>query len=192
MNEQELLKRLGALPGEISPRNDPWPEIHARISGEHAAGLSGGDAARPHRRGWLPMAAAAVLIAITAGLIFRPLQVGGPESAVDSAAMERAPRSHEALRLQGALAASEVEYQAAFREFIPVGDSRNNLPMQTIESIESGWAELVSTESVLAAALEENPENSFLNDRMFELRARQLGFLKQLAKLDRNNRRMTI
>jgi hypothetical protein len=44
----------------------------------------------------------------------------------------------------------------------------------------------------LAAALDENPDDPFLNDRMFELRARQLGFLKQLVKLDRNNRRMTI
>jgi hypothetical protein len=58
--------------------------------------------------------------------------------------------------------------------------------------IESDWAELTLTENFLVAALEENPGDRFLNDRMLELRARQLGFLKQLARLDKNSRRMTI
>jgi hypothetical protein len=55
-----------------------------------------------------------------------------------------------------------------------------------------GWADLRTTEAALMAALEENPNNRFLNERMLELRARQLGFLKQLVSLDRKNRRLTI
>jgi hypothetical protein len=92
----------------------------------------------------------------------------------------------------GLLDAIDAEYLAAFREFINVGDSRDSLAPQTVEKIEMGWADLRVTETALVAALEENPENLFLNERMLELRARQLGFLKQLITLDRNNRRMTI
>ena len=86
----------------------------------------------------------------------------------------------------------DAEYQAAFREFINVGGTDHNLAPQTIEKIEMGWAELRVTEAALANALEDNPGDLFLNERMLELRARQLGFLKQLVTLDRNNRRMTI
>ena len=51
---------------------------------------------------------------------------------------------------------------------------------------------MMRTEAELAGALEANPNDEFLNGRMLELRSRQLGFLKQLAALDRNNRRLTI
>jgi hypothetical protein len=90
------------------------------------------------------------------------------------------------------IAGSEAEYLAAFREFIPVGDSRSRLPAQAVEMIETSWTELTNAESELAAALEQNPNDPFLNKRMLELRARQLSFLKQLAVLDFNNRRLTI
>jgi hypothetical protein len=36
------------------------------------------------------------------------------------------------------------------------------------------------------------PNDPFLNDRLLQLRARQLGFLQRLATLDLNDRRMTI
>jgi hypothetical protein len=61
-----------------------------------------------------------------------------------------------------------------------------------VEKIERTWADLRITETALTGALEENPGDLFLNERMLELRARQLGFLKQLVTLDRNNRRLTI
>jgi hypothetical protein len=48
------------------------------------------------------------------------------------------------------------------------------------------------TDLRLAAALEANPNDPFLNDRMLELRARQLGFLQRLATIDLENRRLTI
>ncbi|MFC1695850.1 hypothetical protein ACFL1C_06975 [Pseudomonadota bacterium] len=90
------------------------------------------------------------------------------------------------------LSTADAEYVAAFREFITIGKSGADLSPQTVEKIEGGWADLRTTEEALAAALEQNPGDLFLNERMLELRARQLGFLKQLAALDRNNRRMTI
>ncbi|MDH3924947.1 MAG: hypothetical protein OET41_10080, partial [Xanthomonadales bacterium] len=92
----------------------------------------------------------------------------------------------------GILYAVDAEYQAAFREFISVSDSQSGLNAQTVEKLESTWADLRVAETALVAALQENPGDSFLNQRMLELRARQLGFLKQLVTLDRNNRRFTI
>ena len=77
-------------------------------------------------------------------------------------------------------------------QFIAVGDSREQIPATTVEKIETGWADLVQVETALADALEQNPNDPFLNKRLLELRARQLGFLRQLAMLDHSNRRLTI
>ncbi|NCF62757.1 MAG: hypothetical protein GWP58_07885 [Gammaproteobacteria bacterium] len=188
ITEHELVERLGELPREISPNRDPWPEISARIESPSPAEVS-----RASSSGWMLKAvAASVLLAFTVGLLLGPLRNDQPSGAVDTVALEKTGLPAESFRLQGALIASESEYQAAFREFIPIGESRKSLPLKTVEMIESGWADLTDTETVLTAALEQNPEDQFLSGRMLELRARQLGFLKQLARLDRNSRRMTI
>jgi hypothetical protein len=153
----------------------------------------GREVSRASSSGWMLKAvAASVLLAFTVGLLLGPLRNDQPSGAVDTVALEKTGLPAESFRLQGALIASESEYQAAFREFIPIGESRKSLPLKTVEMIESGWADLTDTETVLTAALEQNPEDQFLSGRMLELRARQLGFLKQLARLDRNSRRMTI
>jgi hypothetical protein len=73
-----------------------------------------------------------------------------------------------------------------------VGSARTSLSPQTVALIETSWDDLRRTESELAAALAIRPNDPFLNDRMLELRARQLGFLQRLAALDLNDRRLTI
>ena len=90
------------------------------------------------------------------------------------------------------LTASELEYQAAFREFISVGESREYLPQQDVERLIAGWADLNGAETALTNAMRDNPGNSFLSAKMLELRSRQLDFLKQVASLDQNSRRTTI
>ena len=169
MNEKELLSRLAELPREISPGRDPWPEISARLE-------STGSALSAPR--WMLQAVAASLVLVfTAGLLLKPLWNTGPV---------------EVAGTPGLLDTMDAEYLAAFQEFSNIGGSRSNLAPQTIEKIEMGWTDLRVTETALAVALEENPGDLFLNERMLELRSRQLSFLKQLITLDRNNRRMTI
>ena len=173
MNEKELLNRLAELPREMSPGRDPWPEISARIESSGA-----GVGSTQPAPGWLFKAAAAsIVLVFTAGLLFKPVWNTGP------AEISGAPSLLDTI---------DAEYLAAFEEFNNIGGSRGNLAPQTIEKIEMGWAYLRVTETALAVALEENPGDQFLNERMLELRTRQLGFLKQLITLDRNNRRMTI
>jgi len=188
IDEQELLQRIADLPREISPVNDPWPAISARLD------QRGGERASEGRaRGWMPRAAAAaVVLAVVAGVLLSSRlsdpTLPGAETSVAATPQEEIAGAH---RLPAALAASEAEYQAAFREFIAVGQARSSLSAQTIATIETGWADLREAESALVAALELNPEDRFLSRRMLELRARQLGFLQELASLDQSNRRLT-
>lgn len=181
MNEKELLKGLAELPREIAPGRDPWPRISARI-GQSAPG----EMHRRPRRVLMAVAASAVL-AVVAGLLIKTAPTGLPVSSAQ----------HDTVHVRdlpapGILYAVDAEYQAAFREFINVNDSQSGLKPETVEKIEKTWADLRTTETALTAALEENPGDLFLSERMLELRARQLGFLKQLVTLDRNNRRLTI
>lgn len=178
MEAQDLQRRLAELPREIAPTRDPWPDIAARI-----------DASRlPSRhRAWRwPAVAAAATLVLATWIVL------GPATRQDVAESPGLSAAAPIRSLPVVVEASEMEYQAAFREFIPVGNFRLALPVQTLQRIESGWADMKDTESALASALAQRPDDPFLNSRMLELRARQLGFLRQLAMLDQDYRRQTI
>ena len=188
MSEKELLNRLAELPREISPGHDPWPQISARIEPAGA----GSSRSVP---GWMLSAVAASFVLVfAAGLLLKPVWDPGSEPGQSQPASELAATTGtEPMRAApGLLDTIDAEYVAAFREFNNIGESRDSLAPQTLEKIEMGWAELQVTETALAAALENNPGDLFLNGRMLELRTRQLSFLKQLITIDRNNRRMKI
>ena len=188
LDEQELLRLIAELPREIRPQNDPWTAISARIERSRNQQPS-----RRFLRGWMMQAAAAsVVLALILGLLLGPRTTETPPGAVEEIAQDNASSGRRAYPLPAILEASEAEYQAAFREFIAVGQARPSLSPQTIETIETGWADLRAAENALAMALAANPDDLFLGDRLLELRARQLGFLQQLASLDQNNRRLTI
>lgn len=192
MNEQELLARLAELPREMKPGRDLWPEIDAGITKLESQAAS----TKSSGRWWFQAAAASVVLILTAGVLLKPLyDVNAPSSEPVASNGTTPTVVKPGVRGAGSsrfLNVADAEYLAAFREFINAGESRSDLAPQTIEKIESGWADLRVTEAALTVALEENPGNLFLNERMLELRARQLGFLQQLVSLDRNNRRLTI
>lgn len=183
INEKELLGRIAELPREIEPGHDVWPQISARIS------ATAPESAVPARnRRWIPRAAAAaVVMAVAAGWLFFMNDASTPIESPQLADERQLP-GRFALLMEG----NEAEYQAAFREFVAIGESRERLEPLVVEQIESSWADMLRTENELSSALELNPNDPFLNMRMLELRERQLGFLRQIASLERKNRRLTI
>lgn len=187
--EQELLRRIAELPREVSPERDPWADISARI-GQN--GRQVGRSARPAH--WRLLAvAASVTLALAVGWLLAPeftAPPAAPAGLAEFAGNEPGPEALSGLR--ASVRASEAEYRAAFREFIPVGSARTSLSPQTVALIETSWDDLRRMELELAAALANRPNDPFLNDLMLELRARQLGFLQRLAALDLNDRRLTI
>lgn len=191
MNEQELLKRIAELPREIRPERDPWEGIAARLDDKAGGSENRPAAGQPafHLQGWLPRAVAALAVIAVAVVL-----MSGPETAEQKPSLSRSASVADApsTAIPVVLAGSEAEYQAAFREFISIGDSRNQISAGTVEKIETGWADLLQVETALSGALAQNPNDPFLNKRMLELRSRQLGFLRQLAALDHSNRRLTI
>ena len=72
-----------------------------------------------------------------------------------------------------------------------VHPAREFLGQQAVQNIEGSWFELQQAETALLTALEEHPKNSYLNQKLLDLRAQQLEFMKQLAMLDQFSRRKT-
>lgn len=193
MSEKELLDRLAELPREKAPSRDPWPAISAAMD----AHSTGRRASGTGISWWPTAAAAAVVLALAAGFVLRPglddpNPVRGEQLVSAPVTAGQAVVGEPNARVSGMLDSLDAEYAAAFREFIGAGESRDVLAQQTVEKIEMGWADMRVAEEQLTVALEQNPGDLFLSERMMELRARQLGFLKQLVSLERNNRRLTI
>lgn len=179
MKESELHSALGSLPRSIKPPRDLWPGIEARLAtAEH--GMH-----QPRRvRAWqMPAMAAAVLLALATGIfIGRGLELGPADEMVQ---FER----HFALT--GAVEAAEREYQAAFRELVPLEYSGLRLQGEDPDALRKSWEDLLQAESSLLVALQQYPSNVYLNEKLLDLRAQQLQFVKQLAMLEQNDWRRT-
>ena len=186
--EKELLARLGAVPREIAPDHDVWPAIAYRIEKESAVSPEPVSS----NRWWFSAAAASFTLLIAAGILLGRSGSTVPTPVQTGMAFQEQAELVLTGGLSGTLLATELEYQAAFREFISVGNPSGNLKHQTVERMIAGWMDLRESEAGLSLALQQNPGNPFLNEKMLKLRSRQLEFLKQIAALDRNNRRTMI
>jgi hypothetical protein len=187
LSEQQILERLGVLPLEIKPERDVWPAIEQKIRREDRAYSQ-----KPASRWWMHAVAASVTVIFVTGVLIGKQWSTTPMMTQPGVGHENQVQSVWLSDMAGALTASEFEYQAAFREFISVGDFRENLPPRTVENLTAGWTDLSKAEAALTHALQDNPSNSFLNTKLLELRSRQLDFLKQIASFDQNSRRTTI
>ena len=180
MDDRELREAIGGLPRSMPPRRDLWPDIEQRL--EDRVGLSG---QRDRKVAWrLPAVAAALVVAFATGILMgRQLQQELPAGPGERGQANQA--------LLAATQASEREYQAAFRQFTPIDPTNVTLGPQAMQSIEGSWQELLQAEAALLSALEQYPENAYLNQRLLDLRSRQLQFMKQLVTLDPFSRRRT-
>jgi hypothetical protein len=185
MTEAALIERLGQLPTRVEPRNDPWPQILSRISAQ--------DAGRPTASSnWLRLAAAVALAFALGIFLGRSWQDTVPGVSTTALTAQQSSPNGSMTNLGGTLAGAEREYQAAFTEFMNIGKAAPELKPATLDAIERDWQEMLDAESALSAALEQYPNNPWLNKRMLELRERQLAMLRQLAGLDRTSRRTQI
>ena len=179
MKESELQNAIDSLPSNIKPQRDLWPGINARLgsveTGDHAH----------HKTVWwrTPAMAAAVLLALTGGIFIGRGLDTSPAFEPSQTVLEYA--------FLGTVAATEREYQAAFRELVPLDYSGLQLEGAEPDALRGSWEDLLQTETSLLAALREYPSNIYLNEKLLDLRSQQLHFVKQLALLEQSNWRRT-
>ena len=179
MNDAELQNAIGALPHSIRPHRDLWPEICQRL--ETADRDSQLQRRLPAWR--KPAMAAAVLLALTSGIF-----IG---RGMDTVPVDETAQSVLEYALAGTVRATEREYQAAFRELMPLDYSGLRLDDEEPDALRGSWEDLLQTETSLLAALQQYPSNVYLNEKLLDLRSQQLQFVKRLALLEQNNWRRT-
>ena len=179
MRESELQNAIGSLPRSMQPPRDLWPGINAQL--ERIEREGGTQHKAPFWRA--PALAAAVLLALAAGIyIGRGLDTGVAEQMTETV---------QEAALIGTVQATELEYQAAFRELVQLDYSGLRLEGAEPDALRSSWEALLQAEAALLAALQEYPSDVYLNERLMDLRAQQLQFVKQLALLEQNDWRRT-
>jgi len=179
MKESELHSAIDSLPRSIRPQRDLWPGISDRLET-----VEKGGEVRDKTPFWrTPAMAAAVLLALTSGIFIGRGMDAGPAGQTAQSVMEYA--------LLGTVEATEREYQAAFSELLPLDYSGLRLEGAEPDALRVSWDELQQAESSLLAALAQYPTNTYLNEKLLDLRSQQLRFVKQLAMLEQNNWRKT-
>ena len=126
MKESELQDAIGSLPRGIKPQRDLWPDISQRLGAVEKA-----DKVHYQVPFWRkPAMAAAVLLALTGGIF-----IG---RGMDTEPAGETARSMLEYALIGTVEATEREYQAAFRELVPLDSpvcvwmAKNRMPCGTV------------------------------------------------------------
>ena len=176
MKESELQSAIGSLPRNIRPQRDLWPGIAKRLGTIDDVGSVHYKA--PFWR--TPAMAAAVLLALTTGIF-----IGRGMDTTEPAGLTA--QSVQQYAIAGTVEAAEREYQAAFRELVPLDYSGLRLEGEQPDALRGSWEDLLQAESSLLAALKQYPTDTYLNEKLLDLRSQQLQFVKQLALLEQNN-----
>jgi len=179
MKESELTIAIGLLPRSMKPQRDLWPGISERL--ETVERENNGQYKAPFWR--TPAMAAAVLLALATGIF-----IG---HGMDAGSAGQRSETIQEYALLGTVKATELEYQAAFSELVPLDYSGLRLEGEEPDALRASWEALLQTETSLLAALAQYPSNIYLNEKLLDLRSQQLQFIKQLALLEQNNWRRT-
>ncbi|MEJ8569492.1 hypothetical protein [Elongatibacter sediminis] len=182
-------EKLGGLPRRLEPPRDPWERIEARIS---ARSPQSGE--RQRRRAYWPLAAAAVAVAAIGVAL-----LGGRDTPTVALPDESPPVLAgvgygvpvQAPGRASAMQGTEREYRAALREFRGTLESASSgSPIGVY--LDRGWFALSKAEGELATALRRHPDDPYINERLVQLRTRQVEMLRQMASADLASRRQTI
>jgi hypothetical protein len=172
MNDDELMRAAGQLRKSVSPERDLWPGISDAIQ-------------RPARRRWTPMlaqaAAIVLLVGASSGVTYMTMKESRPVPTVSTPDM--------------------IFEQASFgnRYYLGPGfqDARNllvadleveleRLSPESRATIETNLTLLHSAINEMNSALEADPENTLLQDRLLRAYREELALLRRVGELTRN------
>jgi anti-sigma factor RsiW len=168
---RSLLARAAALPREITPPRDLWPDLERRLRSTRVLPFARRIHAGP---AWLApaLAAAAAVLALSV------LTPRAPRSLTPTAGVTR-----PAAGVDG-VAAAEAEYARATAELMQALESRRAaLPAQTAAAVEQNLLAIDKALGEIRTALREDPRNPQLAQLLNATHRRKVSFLQQLVKL---------
>jgi hypothetical protein len=168
-----VLAAATALPRNITPPRDLWPDIAARLPARRRP-----LARRPVALSrWVPLAAAAlILVAVTAAITYRLSRPRGP-GPVMTASVPPAIAGFAADR-EYVLAAEDLERVLA--------EGRDRLAPSTVELLERNLAVIDAAIAEARAALEADPANADLRALLWGVHRQKLDLLDRATRLTRS------
>ncbi|PYQ53310.1 MAG: hypothetical protein DMF78_09255 [Acidobacteria bacterium] len=177
--QRALLAQAAALPREVPPGRDLWPELAARLRGaEGARGVVRPSVARWVRPAALA-AAAAVVVALFAGLWKRgpsPVAPASPMGTLVSAAAGTSP----------ALLEAEREYARATAALMAALDQqKNTLSPETRAVLDANLKTIDDALAEVRAALQKDPGSAQLAHLLTSTHQKKLDALQRVVRLNR-------
>jgi len=172
MNDDKLMQAATQLSTEISPDRDLWPEIAEAIE-------------RPAPRRWTPMLAQAAAVVLLVGasstVTYMTMKDSNPTTVVASPDMifEQASfgnRYHLGPGFQDARNALVADLDFELQRLSP----------EARENIETNLTLIHSAINEINNALEEEPENTLLQERLLRTYREELALLRRVSGLSRN------
>ncbi len=172
---QALVERLRAMPGEIEPGRELWPEIEARIVTRAGFGRD-----RRPRPNFPAIAAAAGIVAIGALMTVQMMDApttptGGTTVSNRSTA---STGSFEIVVDPGVQLAAQNLFDATQTS------PRGGVATETVVSIRENLAALDGMAQELSAALEQDPDNADLQNQLLDIYRMQARLLDYLVRMN--------
>ncbi len=173
MNDDKLMKAAGQLSTEISPERDLWPDIAAEIE-------------KPARRRWTPMLAQAAAVVLLIGasstvtyMVTSKDSASGPVIASPDMVFEQASFGNRYSLGPG--------FQDARNSLVAELDFElQRLSPESQEDIAINLKLIHDAIFDMNNALEENPENLLLQERLLRTYREELALLRKVSGLTRN------
>ena len=212
VNDLRSIRRAAASLPTLTPSRDLWPEIEARIQAPVIT-LPSRAAGRPPRSRWWMGAAAAGLVAVTAGVTYlvtknadtspestvaaAPQAIPGPDTAPpafvtepaatlagDAESSRREPRTRNAARSASPAAAENSEYDRDVAQLRKiVTERRTEFDSTTIAVLERNLELIDHAIAESRAALQRDPASEFLADQLARAMTKKVAILRTVALL---------
>jgi anti-sigma factor RsiW len=174
---RRLLAHAAALPRSVAPPGDLWPGIERRVARRGLAGLLA------WRQPWLLASAAAVALAVVAGVVWRGAPEGVQAVAIPSAGPSLEPVS-TGPREDPSLADAEREYEAAAKTLLAVLEqSRGRMAAADLARVEDNVAVIDRALAEVRAALAKDPESPELNRMLVATHRKKVDVLRRVVRL---------
>ena len=175
---RRLLAHAAALPRSVAPPGDLWPGIDRRIARRGLADLLG------WRQPWLLASAAAVVLAVLAGVAWRGAPEGVRAVAIPSAAGPSLAPVSAAPVPEPALAEAEREYEAAAKALLAVLEQhRGRMAAADLARVEDNVAVIDRAVAEVRAALAKDPVNPELNRMLVATHRKKVDVLRRVVRL---------
>jgi predicted anti-sigma-YlaC factor YlaD len=175
---RRLLAHAAALPRSVAPARDLWPDVERKIAHRGLAGLLA------WRQPWLLAAAAAVVVAALAGVVWRSEPVGGVQTvAIPAAGPSLEPAAYVPVA-DPTLAEAEREYEAAAKTLLAVLEQRRGrMAAGELARVEDNVAVIDRALAEVREALAKDPVNPELNRMLVATHRKKVDVLRRVVRL---------